>query len=84
MTKLKILHVEDDLDIQEISKLSLETIGGFEVLQCASGKQALAEVLDFAPDLFLLDMMMPEMSGDVVLQNLRKLPWPSRYRRLYS
>ena len=74
MTMLKILHVEDDLDIQEIAKLSLETIGGFEVLQCASGKQALSEVLDFAPDLFLLDMMMPEMSGDVVLLNLRKLP----------
>jgi len=74
MTKLKILHVEDDLDIQEIAKLSLETIGGFEVLQCASGKQALAEVLEFAPDLFLLDMMMPEMSGDEVLKNLRELP----------
>ncbi|MBL4750078.1 MAG: response regulator [Amylibacter sp.] len=74
MGKLKILHVEDDLDIQEIAKLSLEMIGGFEVLQCASGKQALAEVLDFAPDIFLLDVMMPEMSGDEVLKNLRKLP----------
>lgn len=74
MTSLKILHVEDDLDIQEIAKLSLETIGGFKVLQCASGKQALAEVLDFAPDLFLLDVMMPEMSGDMVLKKLRDLP----------
>lgn len=74
MTALKILHVEDDLDIQEIAKLSLETIGGFEVHQCASGKQALAEVLDFAPDLFLLDLMMPEMSGDAVLMALRELP----------
>lgn len=74
MTSLKILHVEDDLDIQEIAKLSLETIGGFEVLQCSSGKQALDQAIDFAPDLFLLDLMMPEMSGDTVLKHLREIP----------
>lgn len=74
MTKLKILHVEDDLDIQEIAKLSLEAIGGFEVHQCISGEKALAEVHDFAPDLFLLDVMMPEMSGDIVFQRLKDMP----------
>ena len=74
MVKLKILHVEDDLDILEISKMSLELIGGFELHQCASGKQALEEAADFAPDVFLLDMMMPEMSGDMVLKRFRDIP----------
>ena len=73
MTQLKVLQVEDDLDIQEIARLSLETIGGFEVLQCSSGAQALEQAQGFAPDVLLLDVMMPEMSGDVVLGHLRNL-----------
>jgi len=71
---LKILHVEDDLDIQEIAKLSLEAIGGFTVHQCVSGQQALDEVIAFNPDLFLLDVMMPEMSGDTLYTKLKVIP----------
>lgn len=71
---LKILHVEDDLDIQEIAKLSLATIGGFEILQCASGKQALEEAHAFGPDLFLFDVQMPEMSGDILYQKIKVMP----------
>lgn len=71
---LKILHVEDDPDIQEIAKLSLETIGGFEILQCSSGKQALEEAPSFQPDLFLFDVQMPEMSGDVLYQEFKMMP----------
>lgn len=71
---LKILHVEDDLDIQQIAKLSLESLGGFTVHQCTSGQQALDEVLDFNPDLFLLDVMMPEMSGDTLYTKLKVIP----------
>jgi len=71
---LKILHVEDDPDIQEIAKLSLETIGGFEILQCSSGKQALEEAPSFQPDLFLFDVQMPEMSGDALYQEFKMMP----------
>ena len=71
---LKILHVEDDLDIQEIAKFSLEALGGFTVHQCASGQQALDEVVAFNPDLFLLDVMMPEMSGDTLYTKLKAIP----------
>lgn len=71
---LKVLHVEDDLDIQEIAKLSLEALGGFTVHQCASGQQALDEVIAFNPDLFLLDVMMPEMSGDTLYTKLKVIP----------
>ena len=70
----KILHVEDDLDIQAIAQIALETIGGFEVRQCSSGQEALEVAPDFKPDLFLLDVMMPGMTGPETLAALRELP----------
>jgi len=70
----KILHVEDDLDIQAIAQIALETIGGFEVRQCSSGQEALEAAPDFKPDLFLLDVMMPGMTGPETLAALRELP----------
>ncbi len=64
MAELKrILHVEDDPSIQAVAKVALEAIGGFEVLSCASGLQALEEVERFAPHFILLDVMMPGMGG---------------------
>ncbi len=69
----KILHVEDDLDIQSIAQIAFETIGGFEVRQCSSGQEAVTAAPEFAPDLFLLDVMMPGMSGPETLTALRAL-----------
>ena len=75
MTELpKILHVEDDLDIQAIALLSLETLGGFMIVQASSGQEALEKAPAFSPDLLLLDVMMPTMDGPELLQELRKLP----------
>jgi CheY-like chemotaxis protein len=68
---IKILHVEDDLDIQEITKMALELVGEFDVLQCASGMEALSVVQAFAPDVLLLDVMMPGMSGETTLSTMR-------------
>jgi CheY-like chemotaxis protein len=70
----KILHVDDDADIREIAQLSLEHIGGFEVAQCSSGVEALKLAPEFKPQLFLLDVMMPNMSGDALWQELSKDP----------
>ena len=70
----KILHVEDEDDIRQITKLVLESIGGFEVESCSSGPAALEKVRDFMPDLMILDVMMPEMDGPMTLEALRKLP----------
>ena len=68
----RILHVEDDPDIQAIVKICLETLGGYELLQCLSGKEAIEQAEGFAPDLFMLDMMMPGMNGLETLEALRK------------
>ncbi len=70
----RIMYVEDEPDIQAIAKLALEAIGRFSVHLCDSGVCALTEVEQFAPDLILLDVMMPEMDGPSTLQALRTLP----------
>ena len=70
----RILYVEDDDDIREIAQLSLEMVGGFQVLLCASGEQALMHAPAFAPQLILLDVMMPSMDGPTTLLALRKHP----------
>ncbi|MDO9141845.1 MAG: response regulator, partial [Methylobacter sp.] len=48
--------------------------GGYQVIICSSGQQALDTVGDFAPDLILLDVMMPGMDGPATLQKLRANP----------
>ncbi|MDB6146043.1 MAG: hypothetical protein JWP80_5087 [Pseudomonas sp.] len=73
MNKLtRILHVEDDHCIQAVAKVALETVGGFKVLSCSSGRQALEQVKAFAPELILLDVMMPDMDGPDTLKRLAK------------
>ena len=51
----RILHVDDDEDIRTIANLALEMVGNFELMQCASGSEAIAQIAEFAPDLVLLD-----------------------------
>jgi CheY-like chemotaxis protein len=68
----RILHVEDDPSIQAVAKVALETVGGFQVLSCASGSEALQKVGEFAPDFILLDVMMPGMDGPQTLEKLRE------------
>ncbi len=66
----RILHVEDVPSIRLVTRLALERIGGFEVLSCESGAQALLHAADFAPDLILLDAMLPQMDGTQLLRHL--------------
>ncbi|CAM3690128.1 response regulator [Rheinheimera salexigens] len=73
MDELKnIMHVEDDPSIQEVARIALEAVGGFTVHSCSSGKQALADYADAAPQLILLDVMMPGMDGPTTLQQLKQ------------
>lgn len=73
MTLKRVLHVDDDDDIRAVAKVALEVVGGFTVLQCASGADALKRAETFAPDLVLLDVMMPGLDGEQTFHLLRKV-----------
>lgn len=70
----RILYVEDEPDIQAIAALALETVGDYTVKICASGEEAVRDAEAFAPDLILLDVMMPGMDGPTTLEALRGIP----------
>ena len=70
----RILYVEDESDISTIAVTVLEALGGFVVIACASGRQALDAAPTADPDLILLDVMMPEMDGPTTLKALRQIP----------
>ncbi|MNY19828.1 Alkaline phosphatase synthesis transcriptional regulatory protein PhoP [compost metagenome] len=69
----RILHVEDDPSIQAVAKVALEAVGGFRVLSCSCGQDALDQVQGFAPDFILLDVMMPGMDGPQTLAKIAQL-----------
>jgi CheY-like chemotaxis protein len=69
----RILCVEDEEDIRKIQAIALESLGGFKVRVCASGAEAIQEAAAFAPQLILLDVMMPGMDGPTTLKSLRTL-----------
>ena len=70
----KVLVVEDDKDYRGllVDKLTLE---GYSVLEAADGIKGLAIALQEHPDLILLDIMMPVMTGLQVLEKLREDSW---------
>ena len=70
----RILYVEDEPDIQAVARIALEAVGGFTVLVCSSGIEALEKAEVFQPDLLLLDVMMPGMDGPSTLVALRQKP----------
>ncbi|WP_110657696.1 response regulator [Salinicola halimionae] len=68
----RILHVEDDISIQEVAKVALEIVGGFEVTSCDDGQSAISRAAEWQPDLILLDVMMPGIDGPTTLVRLRE------------
>lgn len=70
----RILYVEDDEPIRTVGLMTLQKVGRFEVVACASGAEALAKAPEARADLIVLDVMMPEMDGPQTLLRLRMLP----------
>jgi CheY-like chemotaxis protein len=70
----RILLVEDDPDIQEVTRLLLSQAGTFEVRSCSSAVEALDVSQAFAPDLILLDVMMPGVDGHGAFSAFRQMP----------
>lgn len=76
---MKIAVVEDDLPINEMYCLKLRN-EGFEVRAAVNGADGLSLVKDFLPDLVLLDLRMPIMTGDEMLRRIRSTDWGSKPR----
>ncbi len=69
----KILLVEDDDALASVYQTRLEA-EGFFLRRVPNGEEALSATLEFKPDLILLDVMMPKVSGFDVLDILRNTP----------
>lgn len=72
MTIRKVLLVDDDPSIRQIGSLSLRNIGKWQVWVAENGEEAVALVLREAPDLVLLDYMMPGLDGPATLRHIRE------------
>jgi DNA-binding response OmpR family regulator len=67
----RILLVDDDQEIVESMRVALQA-KGYEILVARDGNQGLAMAEREAPDLVILDMMMPKRSGFLVIEKLRR------------
>jgi len=74
MTAFRVLHVDDEPDIREVVEISLGLDPEFLPRSCASGQEAIGVAADWAPDIILLDVMMPVMDGAATLAGLRESP----------
>lgn len=75
----KAVVVEDDQDLQYLYRLKLER-EGFEVTTASNGVEGLKVVETIQPDIILLDLMMPIMSGAEMLAVMRAQSWGSNAR----
>ena len=77
MTQQKIVAVEDEPDILEVVQYNLSR-EGFQVVTASSGDEGLRAVMREAPDLVLLDLLMPGLDGLEVCRKLKSDPMTQR------
>lgn len=70
----KVAIVEDDQAISQMYRMKFEA-EGYEVDTAENGRLGLALAESMRPDIILLDLMMPEMNGDEMLEQLRQTSW---------
>lgn len=75
----KVAVIEDDPPIRDLYLTKLE-FSGFTVRGATNGTEGLTLAEDFHPDVLLLDLFMPEMNGDEMLQRLRSEEWGADMR----
>ncbi len=74
MRKKRSLLVDDELSFNRVLKLNLEETGAYEVRTEKKGTEALVVARKFKPDLILLDIVMPEISGGEVASQIEADP----------
>lgn len=75
----KIAIIEDDQAISQMYRIKFEA-EGFTVETAENGKLGLELIQSMKPDIVLLDLMMPIMSGEEMLVRLRKAPWGKKVK----
>lgn len=75
----KIAIIEDDQAISQMYRFKFEA-ENFEVETAENGKLGLGLCEEMKPDIILLDLMMPEMTGDEMLAAMRKTPWGKKIK----
>lgn len=75
----KVAIIEDDLAIAQMYRMKFEA-EGYHVDIAENGKLGLALCEQMKPDLVLLDLMMPEMNGDEMLEKMRATDWGKSIR----
>jgi CheY-like chemotaxis protein len=70
----RLLLIDDEDDIREVAKLSLELVAHWDVLTACSGAEGVERALEHRPDAILLDVMMPGMDGAATYAALRSNP----------
>jgi CheY-like chemotaxis protein len=75
MAQPRILLIDDDRDIRTVTSLVLLTQKVGEVLEAGSGQEGIEAARTRQPDVILLDMRLPDIGGEMVLQLLRTDPW---------
>lgn len=70
----KILVVEDEADIRELVAFSLVNFGNFEVVKARNGAEAVTIAKEEKPDLILMDVRMPKMTGYEACKQLKEIP----------
>lgn len=70
----KVAIIEDDIAINQMYRMKFES-EGFEVITAADGEDGLAVIEDEKPDIVLLDLMMPILTGEEVLSAMRGSAW---------
>src|ERR1019366_7303640 len=73
----KLLVVEDSR-YQRLASRHILSEAGFSVVEASDGEEALRQVWESHPDLIILDMLLPQLGGEQVLQALRQDPATSR------
>ncbi|QIZ71392.1 response regulator [Oxynema aestuarii] len=74
MNGKRILVIDDEDDIREVAQLSLEMVGGWQVLTASSGPEGIEVASEQKPDAILLDVMMPELDGPSTFKKLQDNP----------
>ncbi|HUI40586.1 MAG TPA: response regulator [Terriglobia bacterium] len=68
----RILIIDDEDDLREVTQMSLEEMAGWQTLAAPSGAEGLKRAAEELPDVILLDVMMPDMGGMEVLARLKR------------